>query len=299
MLDIDRILKSDRLLRAMTGLNRKAFDELLPSFSQAFETATQSSSNRRQRLPGAGRKANIPTLRDKLFFILLYFKAYPTFDVLGILFDFDKSRANRWVHRLQPILEAALGKEQVLPKRQITSVNEFIASFPGVKRVIIDGIERPIQRPQDSTRQKRTYSGKKKRNTRKQIGASDQDKCILVLTPAEDGKFHDKCLLDASILVENIPKDIPIQGDLGLKGLEEEYDNIEIPHKKPKGGKLTDEQKAQNRELSQERVVVEHAFGGTKRYGVAANIYRNRKKDFDDHLMLTSAGLWNFYLKAA
>ena len=299
MLDIKRILKSDRLLRAMTGLNRKAFDELLPSFSQAFETATQSTSRRRQRSPGAGRKANIPTLSHKLFFILLYFKVYPTFDLLGILFDFDKSQANRWTHRLQPILETALGQELVLPKRQITSIDEFIESFPGVKRVIIDGVERPIQRPQDSLRQKRTYSGKKKRNTRKHIGASDQDKRILVLTPVQDGKFHDKCLLDASILVENIPKEIPIQVDLGLKGLEAEYDNIEIPHKKPKGGQLTDEQKAQNRELSGERVVVEHAFGGTKRCGAAANIYRNRKKDFDDHLMLTSAGLWNFYLQAA
>ncbi|MGD1948894.1 MAG: hypothetical protein ACFB14_04525 [Leptolyngbyaceae cyanobacterium] len=47
-----------------------------------------------------------------------------------------------------------------------------------------------------------------------------------MLTPVQDGKFHDRCLLDASILVENTPKDIPIQGDLGLKGLEDEYDNI-------------------------------------------------------------------------
>ncbi|MDZ7968140.1 MAG: hypothetical protein RM368_24860 [Nostoc sp. DedSLP03] len=28
MLDINRVLKEDRLLRALTGLNRKAFDEL-------------------------------------------------------------------------------------------------------------------------------------------------------------------------------------------------------------------------------------------------------------------------------
>lgn len=299
MLDIDRILKNDRLLRALTGLNRKAFDELLPSFSKAFEAVTQSTSKRRQRAPGAGRKANIPTLTDKLFFILLYFKVYPTFDVLGILFDFDRSQANRWTHRLQPLLERALGQELVMPKRQITSVAEFIKCFPAVERVIIDGIERPIQRPQDSEHQKRTYSGKKKQNTRKHLGVSDPDKRILVLTPVQDGKFHDKCLLDASVLVENIPVDIPIQVDLGFKGLEAEYDNIEIPHKKPKGGKLTDEQKAQNREFSGERVVVEHAFGGAKRYGAAADIYRNRKKDFDDHLMLTSAGLWNFYLKAA
>ncbi|NEP19194.1 MAG: transposase [Leptolyngbya sp. SIO4C1] len=298
MLDINRILKNDRLMRALTGLNRAAFDALVPSFTQAYQAA-QLGSKQRQRAPGAGRKANIDSIADKLFFILLYFKVYPTFDLAGILFDFDRSQANRWVHRLQPILEAALGRELVLSKRQIRSLEEFVESFPAVERVIIDGIERPIQRPKDSKRQKRTYSGKKKRHTRKQLGVSDSDKRILAMTPAEDGKFHDKCLLDASVLVEHIPEDVLIQVDLGFKGLEEEYENIEIAHKKPRSGELSDEQKAQNRAFSSERVVVEHAFGGTKRYGAASDIYRNRKTDFDDRLMLTSAGLWNFYLKAA
>ncbi len=36
-----------------------------------------------------------------------------------------------------------------------------------------------------------------------------------------------------------------------------------------------------------------------KRYSVVSQVYRNRTKDFDDHLMLSAAGLWNFYLVAA
>lgn len=39
-------------------------------------------------------------MEDKLFFVLFYFKCYPTFDLAGILFDFDRSQANRWLHRL-------------------------------------------------------------------------------------------------------------------------------------------------------------------------------------------------------
>ena len=72
-----------------------------------------------------------------------------------------------------------------------------------------------------------------------------------------------------------------------------------IPHKQPKGGELSAAQKAENRALAQERVVVEHAFGGLKRDGIAAQVYRNRKEDFDDRSMLTAAGLWNVYLMAA
>ncbi|HEY9782253.1 MAG TPA: hypothetical protein V6D09_19195 [Leptolyngbyaceae cyanobacterium] len=38
---------------------------------------------------------------------------------------------------------------------------------------------------------------------------------------------------------------------------------------------------------------------GVKRYGAVGTVYRNRIEDFDAHLMLTAAGLWNFYLMAA
>ena len=74
---------------------------------------------------------------------------------------------------------------------------------------------------------------------------------------------------------------------------------MSILHKKPKGGELTQEQKDENRELSQSRVVCENAFAGVKRYDGVSTVYRNRISDFDDRLMLTAAGLWNFYLMAA
>lgn len=298
MLNISHILSKNRLLRSLTGLNRRAFDQLLPKFTVAY-TASCIADKPRQRAAGGGRKSQLLSMADKLFFILLYIKVYPTFDLLGVLFDFHRSRAHRWVHRLQPVLEVTLDKELVLPERQLKSMAEFIERFPSVERAIIDGVERPIQRPKDRTRQKRTYSGKRKRNTRKHIGMSDQTKRLLVLTPAQDGKFQDKCLLDASVLVEHIPQDIPVQVDLGFKGLEAEYENIEIPHKKPPNGTLSEQQKQDNQTLSRQRIVIEHTFSGLKRYGAIADIYRNRTVDFDDHLMVTAAGLWNFYLKAA
>lgn len=186
-----------------------------------------------------------------------------------------------------------------LPKRQLTSMSEFIAAFPGVKRVILDGTERPIQRSKDPEKQKQNYSGKKKRHTRNHLGAVAPDKRILVFSKANPGKDHDKGILNREGWVEYIPDEVKIQGDLGFQGLQNEYANVEIPHKKPKGGELTDKQKEQNSDLASERVVCEHAFAGVKRYGIAADVYRNRIQDFDDRSMFTAAGLWNFYLMAA
>jgi hypothetical protein len=286
-------------MRAMTGLNRKAFEELLPSFDATYHESLLMSGVERQRAPGGGRKATLGISSEKLLYILLYCKCYPTFDLLSVLFNFDRSCAHDWVHRLLPILETTLGYKQVLPLRKLRSIEEFIERFPDVGEVIIDGTERPVQRPQDPQKQKAHYSGKKKRHTRKHITGCTRQKRVILLTKARPGKVHDKRQLAEEPVVENIPEAVPIEGDLGFQGLQNEYENIHLPHKKPKGKELTEQQKAENRDFSAQRVKCEHAHAGIKRYNAVTSIYRNRVTDFDDLLMLVATGLWNFYLEAA
>jgi len=299
MLNLERALHQDRLLRALTGLNRKAFDALLPSFEQAYEASRIAAKPQRQRAIGGGRKARLESSEAKLFYILFYFKCYPTFDLAGILFDLDRSQTHTWMHELQLVLEAALGEKLALPERKLRRLEAFVEAFPGVERVMIDGTERPIQRPQDPEQQTLNYSGKKRRHTRKHLAAVDPRKRVLGLSKAREGKLHDKKFHDEEDMAGSIPDEIPIEVDLGFLGVDKQYDNIHIPHKKPKGGELTEAQKADNRRLSQSRVVCENAFAGIKRYGAVSAVYRNHIEDFDDHLMLTAAGLWNFYLMAA
>jgi len=299
MLNLDRALNNDRLLRALTGLNRKAFDELCTVFESVYQAELERDTRPRKRARGGGRKARLQSIQAKVFFILFYFKCYPTFDVLGFLFDLERGRANRWVHRLQRILEAALGQNMVLPERKIESIEQFLERFPDVKEVIFDGTERPVQRPKDSEQQQAHYSGKKKRHTRKHITGTTRKKRVIILTKAQPGKIHDQRQLDEADLVGNIPDEVAVEGDLGFQGLQNEFVNIHLPHKKPRGKELTEPQKQENQEFSAQRVVCEHAHAGMKRYGAVSAIYRNRVTDFDDHLMFTAAGLWNFYLEAA
>ena len=125
--------------------------------------------------------------------------------------------------------------------------------FPTVKRVMIDGTERPIQRPKDPEQQKLNYSRKKKRHTRKHLAAVDEKKRVLILSQARNGKVHDKRAHDEDDLAGSIPKEIPIEVDLGFQGLQKQYDNIRLPHRKPRGEELSDRQKEENRILSGRR----------------------------------------------
>jgi len=143
--------KKERQMKALTGLNSNEFSKLSETFGEL---------KNRKRAIGGGSKPTL-TLTEKLFFILLELKTYPTFEVMGAFFKVDRSTACRWVQDFIPILEEALGKEAVLPERQIESIEEFIDRFPEVEEVFSDGTERPTQRPGDSQIQKEDYSGKK------------------------------------------------------------------------------------------------------------------------------------------
>ena len=143
---------------------------------------------------------------------------------------------------------------------------------------------------------KKNITQEKKRHTRKHTTGSTRKKRIILLSKARAGKVHDKKQLDEEDWVSNIPDQVVIEGDLGYQGLQNEFVNVRLPHKKPRGKELTEEQKQENREFSAQRVKCEHAHAGMKRYNSVTAVYRNRVPDFDDRLMLNAAGLWNFYL---
>ena len=75
MLNLQRLMRDDRLLRALTGLNHKAFKELKTAFVQALleEEVPRRSNKPRQREEGAGRKPRLETIEEKLIYILTLF----------------------------------------------------------------------------------------------------------------------------------------------------------------------------------------------------------------------------------
>jgi hypothetical protein len=152
---------------------------------------------------------------------LLYLKCYPTFDVAGILFEVDRSRACRWVGAWLPLLETVLGRAAVLPTRQIRSVEEFLQRFPEVRDLFLDGTERPTQRPQQAGQQRARYSGKKKRHTVKNVIGNDATKRIVLLGETQGGRVHDYPLLQGSGWLPRLPEGLRLWVDRGFQGLEQ------------------------------------------------------------------------------
>lgn len=301
MLQLEKLLKNERLAHALIGLGAEEFTALLPDFEKQLIKSREdrySQDPKRERRPGGGRKGFVKTVAEKLFFILFYYKCYPTYDLASFLYGVNRSSACKRQQFLSGILEATLGKKKVLPKRQLRTIKEFFDAFPEAREVFVDGTERPIQRPKDTERQKANYSGKKKRHTRKNIVISTRQKRIGFLSKTVSGKEHDFTILKSQAPPDRMPKKVKKHLDLGFKGFDTQYPGhvVSMPQRKPRIRDLTMAQKQRNKKKSGVRALIEHAIGGVKRLRIVSDVFRNKKEGFDDQSMLISCGLWNYHL---
>lgn len=296
LLNKEKVLKNPRLCQAIFGSSKAEIEKILPRFSQCLVAHRFKLKPTRRRKVGGGRKGDLPTDLDKLLYILMFLKIYPTYDVLSILANHQRSKCGDSVKFLLPVLEMTLERELVLPKRKARSLEEVFERCPELKDVFLDGTERRTQRPINLKRRNKLYSGKKKSTTRKTMVLNDGKKKILFMSATKSGRRHDKRATDKVGLIEAVPKDVTIWTDTGFVGIQQLHSNCVFPDKASKNHPLTNRQKQNNRIISGLRVISEHAIGGMKRFKAASDTYRNRLPNMDDTLSCVCAGLWNLHL---
>jgi hypothetical protein len=160
MLDVHTV-RDDRQMRALTGLDLATFCALVKPFTTGCQQEAEGRFSRQRRV-GAGRKGVLDSPEQKLFFLLYYLKAYPTFDVLAATFGLPRSKACEHAHRLAKALERALRTLGVLPARAIDSLAQMQQVFANVPVLLLDATERPYRRAQAAPDRAADYSGKKK-----------------------------------------------------------------------------------------------------------------------------------------
>ena len=148
-------------LLAHTGLKPNEFEALCGFFDQAWQGYIQyhTLEGKPRARQSRGRKnETLPTMEDKLLFVLYYLKTNPLQEVLAAAFSMRQPHASTWLGLLLPILERALDRADSLPQRQSERLARAVRDQ---QRVLIDGTERPVGRSTDYETQKEHYSGKK------------------------------------------------------------------------------------------------------------------------------------------
>ena len=121
-------------LRSLTGLTEMEVQALLPYFEQAFEAymgnRTIDGHPRTSRRYSTYATCPLPTMADKLLFILTYLKQNPIQELQGQLFGMSQSNANKWIHLLHPVLNQALADQELLPARTADDLAAMLTMSP-------------------------------------------------------------------------------------------------------------------------------------------------------------------------
>lgn len=269
----DRLKRCPDAFRQLTGLTPDKFDRLLADLTPRYLQADARRKARpgRKRKPGAGRKHARP-LGDRLLMLLIYYRTYVSHAFLGFLFGIDDSAVGRNINPLQPLLAGIFR----IPERKVEIQPDE------VRELFFDGTERPRSRPK--RRQRRYYSGKKKRHTlkvqvvvvrkrkragRRKAGQKQKRRLrIAAVSPTAPGKVHDKKVYDRTRTI--VPPGVAAYGDTGYQGTA-----LRTPVKKKAKRELTRRQRRGNRRHSRKRIAAEHGIGKMKIWRIASERYRN------------------------
>ena len=133
----------------------------------------------------------------------------------------------------------------------------------------------------------------------KNLVLATEAKHILFLSETYEGSASEKRMADDAAFSFG-PEGgalLKLLVDLGFPGYEARGATLVRPHKKPRGGALSDAEKQENRAKARERVVVEHALSGVKLWRVVKDVFRSWLHQMRDRVMYLACGLHNFRLR--
>lgn len=241
--------------------------KVLPELEEKREVRLRSSTERKRRFVARdGRPREVLPIHQ-LLMTLVYLRHNVSHTVVGQMFGFSAdSSENAFadvIFVLRDLFPAARWEAVKRHRHEKWNPDE-------VDVVVIDSFETPIPRPSVNERQKRDYSGKKKRHTLKTQIYTDQKGIILDVSGGHRGPKADVKIWNET----ELPEELQDKDKIADKAYVGAKKPTRTPKKKPKGGELSEEEKAENKKISQERIVVEHSIRRVKSYRIVRDEYR-------------------------
>ncbi|WP_265027577.1 transposase [Wolbachia endosymbiont (group B) of Chorthippus parallelus] len=252
--------KHPRNFRNITGLTIEEFKKVVEKVRSGWEKLEKQKKCH-------GRRSKLPTLEDKLFCVILYYRTYITHRFLGCLFNVHNANVCRLLKRIEPLLA-----------KKVTITKDRSMTPEKILKILADVTEQQIQRLEDSKKRKKSYSGKKRTNTMKTEIIIEEGGRILSVSKSYRGRISDFRIRKQE---KYLPLDSIKHTDSGYQGWQKLQSNVIIPYKKYRKKPLTPEQKEHNRRLASFRMRVENKIREIKIFKIMSNVYRNFQKKYN------------------
>ena len=274
-MNIDKLktLTSSRI-KALFGFTPEVLGEMLikilPEIERRREEVLKNRTDRKRKYVAKDGRPREITALQKVLMSLIYLRHNVRHEVVGGMFRYSADSSENAFAEVVPILRDMFPSEKWEAEKKWSKKEEKWTPDE-VDYGIIDSFETPVSRPSIDDKQKKVYSGKKKEHTLKTQIITDQKGEILEINAGHDGPKADIKIYKE----KKVGKPIEGKDFLGDKAYQSrDHPEIKTPHKKPKGGELSEKQKEENKLLSSLRIKVEHAIRRVKGFGILRKDYR-------------------------
>lgn len=290
-------IKKPTLCRQLTSLTIEEMDTLISKLEPEWKRREHERLDRPDRRNAIGQgHPYFGSFADLLLLLVLYTRTSCSNVLLGVLFGVSEQTVITLSKRLLPLLQDRFVPNTKLRKKRgrINTLDELLTVYPELAEVISDGSDIKTRRPK--RQQKRNYSGKSKRHSKKTVLVVNQaDGLIVARTCLRPGSVHDKRLLSEDALYQKLNQDSGLKkrADSAWTG-EDPRNGWLVSQRATRGHPLTKQQKRQNRRHSRVRIKVEHAIRRVKVFRRIGEITTFRLKDRMDEVLNAAINLANY-----
>ena len=297
MFNYKKLAKRPKQFLSITGLTIPQFDFLSKEIKKNYKITEQKRlSKNRKREIGAGHKFD-HSIKDRILMLLMYYRMYTTYDMLGMIFDLDKSNVSRNIRYLEPAVKCSIPipAKKYVDSKKLKTMQDLLQFFPELI-VITDGTEQQIPRPKDKKKRKTHYSGKKKKHTVQNQITINLNGEIIHKSVHSPGSHHDYKIYKSKH--PTLPEELLQFYDLGYLGIGKDFpkQTSVLPYKKKKGKELAIPQKEWNKIQSKIRIKVEHVIAQIKKFRINCDVFRNKLCRYDVISEIV-CGIVNFKIK--
>jgi hypothetical protein len=294
----DFLKQKPRVFRQMTTLTVEEFDTLAnklePEWIEREYERKQSRTDRKNAV-GQGHPY-FGNFRTLLLLTVMYVRTECGNILLAVLFGIDEQTVYDISKKTLPLLRDRFVPGTKLRKRKgtINTMDELLKEYPGLDEVIADGADIVTRKPK--RRQKKNYSGKSKRHSKKTVLlVNPKDGVIVARTGLRPGSVHDKRILTEDPLYRKLDKDASLvkRADSAWTGEDEEKGWL-VNKRGRRNHPLTEDEKKANRKLSKVRIKVEHAIRRVKVFRRIGGKTSFRMKGKMDSVLDAAVNLANF-----
>ena len=289
-MSIERFYNNDEAIHHLTGLeNYLKFTFVLQTLGPAAYELNYKWRGSRQAL----------SVENQFFMTLMKLRQHRSNLDLAIMFNISEYNVGNifvtWIN----FLYCQWKEVDIWPSRDLVTYFmplDFAKKFPST-RIILDGMECPIQKPKCPLAQQATFSTYKNRNTVKSVVGCSPGGLVTHIPHAYGGSTSDRQFVERSELTTQCSKGDSLMVDKGMN-VQDIFAPVDITVNIPtflkKGNKFKPKILARDRKIASKRVHIERIISLAKTYKILTQPMNSSESILSNEIIFICMMLCNF-----